>query len=165
MLALDLDHAGLPVILKPRAGWGGRGNCVVRSEPERDSLALETAEDYIGQPFIEHRRTWIVPVVQGRELPAIEDREGPQRRGQLCVRPLPEGGTGWGAAAVAAVRLPAGTADLIESPAGLVVLEVNSAPRIAYPDLPGVDLATPIVRAVLEWMERSAELSHADPHR
>lgn len=158
VLALDWDRAGLPAIVKPRAGWGGQGNRVVRSEQERVSLELLPAEDYIAQRFIEHCRTWIVPVVQGQELSAIEARREPQRDGNVCVLPLPEGGTGLGAAAVAAVGLPAGTADLIESAEGLLVLEVNSAPRIPYPDLPGVDLATPLVRAVLEWMETSAEL-------
>lgn len=165
VLALDLDRVGLPAIVKPRAGWGGQGNRVVRSEQERASLDLAPAEDYIGQGFIEHCRTWIVPVVQGRELPAIEARREPHRDGNVRVLALPQGGRGVGAAAVAAVGLPAGTADLIESADGLLVLEVNSAPRIPYPDLPGVDLATPMVRAVLEWMETSAELPHADSHR
>jgi glutathione synthase/RimK-type ligase-like ATP-grasp enzyme len=164
-LALDWDGVTLPVILKPRSGWGGQGNRVVRTEKERDGAAELPGEDYIGQGFIEHTRTWNVPVVQGRDLPAIEARREPERDGHVRVLPLPEGGTGLGAAAVAAVGLPAGTADLIESSEGVLVLEVNSAPRIPYPDLPGVDLATPMVRAVLEWMETSAELSHADPHR
>ena len=164
-LALDLGRVSLPAILKPRAGWGGRGNRVVRHEQERDSLRLQPAEDYIVKPFIEHKRTWILPVVQGQELPAIEARREPERDGQVRLLPLPAGGTRRGAAAVAAVGLPAGTADLIESSEGLVVLEVNSAPRIPYPDLPGVDLATPMVRAVLEWMETSAESSHAHSHR
>lgn len=158
VLALDLGRAGLPAIVKPRAGWGGQGNRVVRSEQERESLELVPAEDYIGQGFIEHCRTWVVPVVQGRELPAIEARREPGRDGDVRVLALPEGGMGLGAAAVAAVGLPAGTADLIESSDRLLVLEVNSAPRIPYPDLPEVDLATPMVRAVLEWMETSAEL-------
>ncbi|NLF67939.1 MAG: ATP-grasp domain-containing protein [Candidatus Anammoximicrobium sp.] len=164
-LGLELDRAGLPLILKPRAGWGGQGNRVVRSEQERESLELLPAEDYIAQGFVEHSRTWIVPVAQGRELPAIEACREPQRDGDVRVLPLPEGGSGLGAAAVAAVGLPAGTVDLIESSQGPVVLEVNSAPRIPYPDLPGVDLATPLVRAVLEWLDTSAEPSHADPHR
>jgi len=164
-LGLDLDGVSLPLMVKPRAGWGGQGNQVVRTEHERDSLTLLPAEDYIGQRFIEHRRTWIVPVVQGRELPAIEARREPQRDGNVRVLPLPEGGAGLGAAAVTAVGLPAGTADLIENSEGILVLEVNSAPRIPYPDLPEVDLATPLVCAVLEWMETFAELSHAHPHR
>jgi len=157
-LALDLDRAGLPAVVKPRSGWGGQDNRVVRSEQERVSLELAPAEDYIAQGFIEHCRTWIVPVVRGRELPAIEACRQPERDGDVRVLALPEGGAGLGAAAVAAVGLPAGTADLIESADGLLVLEVNSAPRIPYPDLPGVDLAAPMVRAVLEWMETSAEL-------
>lgn len=36
---------------------------------------------------------------------------------------------------------------------GPVVLEVNSSPCMPYPDLPGVDLAAPMLRAVLDWME------------
>jgi glutathione synthase/RimK-type ligase-like ATP-grasp enzyme len=164
-LALDLDGAGLPVILKPRTGWGGQGNRVLRIEQERDALPPLPDEEYIGQPWIEHRRTWIVPVVRGRELAAIEARREPDRDGNVRVVALPEGGAGLAAAAVAAAGLPVGTVDLIESSEGMLVLEVNSAPRIPYPDLPGVDLATLMVGAVLEWMDTSAEPSHADPQR
>jgi len=92
-------------------------------------------------------------VASGRELQAIEARREPEFDGDVRVLPLPDGAMGLGAAAVAALGLPAGTADLIESPNGPYVLEVNSAPCIPYPELPEVDLATPMVRAVLAWME------------
>jgi glutathione synthase/RimK-type ligase-like ATP-grasp enzyme len=152
-LALALPGRGLPAILKPRCGWGGQGNRIVRNGTDQDSLARLVAEDYIGQPFIEHCRTWIVPVAHGHELLAIEARRESDRDGDFRVLPLPDGGAGLSAAAVAAVSLPAGTADLIEGPEGPMILEVNSAPCISYPDLPEVDLATPMVRAVLDWME------------
>ena len=152
-LGLGFQSGGLPVILKPRCGWGGQGNRVLRDEADQHSVARSAADDYIGQPFIPHCRTWIVPVANGRELLAIEASREPECDGDVRVLPLPEGGAGLGAAAVAALGLPAGTADLIESPDGPLILEVNSAPRIPYPDLPEVDLATPMVRAVLDWME------------
>jgi glutathione synthase/RimK-type ligase-like ATP-grasp enzyme len=152
-LGLNIQSCSSPVILKPRCGWGGQGNCILRHAADRDSVAELAADDYVGQSFIAHCRTWIIPVANGRELLAIEARREPECDGEVRVLPLPDGAAGLGAAAVAALGLAAGTADLIESPDGPLILEVNSAPRIPYPDLPEVDLATPMVRAVLDWME------------
>ena len=149
-LLLDPFPRRYPAMLKPRVGWGGKGNRVLQDAT--DCLAGISPEDTIVQPFIPHCRMWIVPVADGQELPAIEERREPERDGEARVSPLPDGGAGLAAAAARALGLAAGTADLIEGPEGLIVLEVNSAPCISYPDLPEVDLAGPMVRAVLDGM-------------
>jgi glutathione synthase/RimK-type ligase-like ATP-grasp enzyme len=153
-LGFDLDRCGVPAMLKPRVGWGGQGNLVLRGGADVAAAATVRAEDYICQPYIPHRRTWVVAVAAGREIVAIEARREAERDGEVQVLPLPPGGPGLASAAVTAVGLVAGTVDLIETLDGLRVLEVNSAPRIPYPDLPTVDLATPMVRCVLAWMEQ-----------
>jgi len=141
-----------PVLLKARVSWGGMSNRLVHDADAWRTLAPAPGEDEIVQPYIAHRRTWIVPVAAGREFLSIEEGREPGHDGDARVLPLPPGGAGLGAAAIAAVGLPAGTVDLIEAPDGPVVLEVNSSPCMPYPDLPGVDLATPMLRAVLDWM-------------
>ncbi|MEW6741532.1 MAG: ATP-grasp domain-containing protein [Planctomycetota bacterium] len=153
LLALDIDRCRLPAMLKPRVGWGGLGSRVLRDASDLRSADAIVAEDFICQPYIPHCRTSIVAVANGRETVVIEERREPERDGEAQVRPLPPGADGLAAAAVEAVRLPAGTADLIETGGCLSVLEVNSAPRIAYPNVPDAELATPLVRAVLSWME------------
>lgn len=141
-----------PVLLKARVGWGGQSNRIVRDARAWRELAPPPGEEEILQPFIPHNRTWIVPVAGGTEIVSVEARRDPDHDGDVRLLPLPAGATGLARAAAAAVGLPAGTVDLIEPPEGPVVLEVNAAPRLPYPDLPGVDLAGPMVRAVLDWM-------------
>ena len=150
-LSNDPERPGYPLMLKRRVSWGGIGNRVLRGAS--DIAATTFSEEDICQPFIPHQRTWIVPVAGGVELFAIEARRDPGHDGDVRLLSLPEGGAGLASAALKALELAAGTADLMESEQGLLVLEVNSAPRLPYPDLPGADLATPMVRAVLKWME------------
>ena len=151
-LLIDRDSIQYPAMLKPRVGWGGKANRVARDRA--DSIPGVSAEECIGQPFIPHDRMWIVPVAGGTELPAIEERREPNRYGEVQLSPLPDGGPGLAAAAARALGITAATVDLIESPEGPLVLELNSAPCIPYPEIPAVDLAGPMVRAVLDWMAR-----------
>jgi glutathione synthase/RimK-type ligase-like ATP-grasp enzyme len=150
-LVLDCNSGVYPAILKPRVGWGGMGHRVLQDAT--DCGAYDVAEDAICQPFLPHDRMWIVPVAGESVLPAIEERREPERDGEVRMFPPPDGSAELAVAAAGALRLPAATVDIIDRPEGPMVLEVNSAPRIAYPDLPEADLATPMVHAVLDWME------------
>ena len=161
LLGLELARCALPVILKPRVGWGGKGCLRLHAAADRAAattrvaVTTRVAEDDICQPYLAHQRTWIVAVAGGQEIVTLQEpRNDPAHEGETQVRPAPPGAVSLALAALDAVGLVAGTVDLIESPAGLLVLEVNSAPRIPYPDLPDLDLATPMVRSVLAWMER-----------
>jgi len=155
-LGLELERFRLPAILKPRVGWGGKGALRVRADADRAAAAARVAEDDVCQPYIAHSHTWIVALADGREVVTLQEpRNDPAHEGETYARPAPPGAVGLACAALASVGLVAGTIDLIESPGGLLVLEVNSAPRIPYADLPDVDLATPMVHSVLAWMERS----------
>jgi glutathione synthase/RimK-type ligase-like ATP-grasp enzyme len=150
-LVLDFSPHAYPAILKPRVAWGGMGHRVLREAA--DWAPCDVAEDAIWQPFLPHNRMWILPLAGERVLPAIEERREPERDGEVRVFPPPAGSAELAMAAVRALWLPAATVDVIDSPEGPIVLEVNSAPRVPYPALPEVDLATPMVHAVLDWME------------
>lgn len=155
-LGLELARFPLPAIIKPRVGWGGKGALRVRSDADRLAAAQRVAEDDVCQPYLPHDHTWIVAVADGDEIVTLQEpRNDPAHEGETYRRPAPPGAVGLARAALASVGLVTGTVDLIESPEGLLVLEVNSAPRIPYADLPDVDLATPMVRSVLAWMEPS----------
>lgn len=155
-LGLELERFPLPAILKPRAGWGGKGALRVRHDADRPAAAQRVAEDDVCQPYLPHRHTWIVAVAADREIVTLQEpRNDPAHEGETYRRPAPPGAVDLACAALASVGLVTGTVDLIESLERLLVLEVNSAPRIPYADLPDVDLATPMVRSVLDWMERS----------
>jgi len=144
---------GFPAIVKPRTAWGGIGRLVLHGPSDLAGPRDLVAEDCIVQPYTEHTHMWIVAQAAGREIVVIEEGRGTRARGDARVVALPAGAAGLARAALDAVGLPTGTVDLIRSTAGMLVLEVNSAPRIPYPALENVDLAGPMVRAVLDWME------------
>lgn len=139
-----------PLILKPRVGWGGEDSRIIHSW---DDLAGQGAlhPGYIAQVFIPNDRTLITAVADGQPIVCIEDRT--RTGGHSCrarTVPFTEQAVDLAHRAIAAVGLTAGTVDLIETPEGLCVLEVNSAPRLTYPALSGVDLAGPMARAVIK---------------
>lgn len=151
----DLLKCGFPAILKTRVGWGSMGNRVILEEKAIASLTPYRKDDYICQRFIPHERTFIIALAGEAELACLVDT-GRTMADEEKVAPVqaPPGAYIMARKAAEVIGLPAGTVDLIESQDGLKVLEVNSAPRITYPHIPGLDLATPMVKAVLSEMNR-----------
>ncbi|NLI79203.1 MAG: ATP-grasp domain-containing protein [Candidatus Riflebacteria bacterium] len=147
----DVGSVPFPLIVKPRVGWGARQTQVFRSAAE-PGLAEAVTGEAVVQPFLPHDRTLIAAVAAGRPLACIEDIGGGLRaEGRVGTIAFPPGAADLAARALAAVGLVTGTVDLIETVDGLRVLEVNSAPRLTYPHLPEIDLAGPMVEAVLAW--------------
>jgi glutathione synthase/RimK-type ligase-like ATP-grasp enzyme len=154
-LGSEAHHLPLPVILKRRVGWGSQGICVRRQLAD-PWPAVADLEAYVAQPFLPHDRTLVAAVAAGRGLACLEDIGGGlQADGRVGTVPWPTGALELAWQALQAVGLPTGTVDLIETADGLHVLEVNSAPRLTYPHLPAVDLAGPMVDAVLAWWEET----------
>lgn len=140
-----------PLIVKPRVGWGARQTRVFRLATE-PGLAEAATGQAVVQPFLPHGRTLIAAVAAGQPIVCIEDMGGGlQAEGRVGAIAFPPGAADLAARALAAVGLVTGTVDLIETADGLLVLEVNSAPRLTYPHLPEVDLAGPMAAAVLAW--------------
>jgi glutathione synthase/RimK-type ligase-like ATP-grasp enzyme len=148
-LANDLPDGPFPMILKPRVGWGAENNRVIFSAADPGTTDA-TSNAFVVQPFIPHERTLIAAVAAGRPIVCIEPTGGGVRPVvRASVVPFPERAVDLATRALAAVDLITGTVDLIETPDGLRVLEVNSAPQLTYPHLPGCDLAGPMVEAVV----------------
>ncbi len=165
LTAMALEKAGLPVpptrlgsragegpfpvIVKPRVGWGARGMRVFVAGAD-PGLAAAATEAAVVQPFLAHERTLIAAVAAGRPVACIEDIGGGLRaEGRVGAVAFPAGAADLAGRALSAVGLVAGTVDLLETADGLLVLEVNSAPRLTYPHLPEIDLAGPMVDAVV----------------
>ncbi len=147
----DLQKCGFPAILKTRVGWGSMGNRVILEEKAMASLSPYRKDDYICQRFIPHEKTLIIALAGGIEIACLEDygKTGHDEEGVIPVK-TPHTALELAQKALKATGLCTGTVDLIDTPEGLKVLEVNSAPRISYPHIPGLDLAKPMVNAVLE---------------
>ena len=166
----DYARCPFPAIFKPRAGWGGLGNKIIRQPADLAAHDIPTpatlvdgttvegvmlrsplkSDEYICQEFHEHPRTLIACWADGVPICGIDDHaDNAFEEGRGPVVPLDDEAVRLADAAMRAVGVIAGTVDLIETDRGLLVLEVNSAPRLTYPHLPGIDLATPMVRAVL----------------
>ena len=159
-LGSELHRLPLPAMLKPRVGWGGRDNHCVRDEPSRAARAADAHDANICQPFIPHTRTWVAAAAGGALVTALQERrewnaEVDFSREKARIVTLPAEARPLVFAAIEAVGLVAGTVDLIESEEGFQVLEVNAAPRIAYPRHPTIDLALPMVGAVIQSLEVS----------
>ena len=157
-LATELHRSPLPTIIKPRVGWGGRQTHCVRNEAARIAHAHEARIENICQPFIPHTRTWVAAAAGGTILAVLQERrewnaDVDFSREKALIASLPPAVEPLVFAALDAVGLVAGTVDLIESEQGFQVLEVNAAPRIAYPRHPSIDLAYPMVRAVIQSLE------------
>ena len=153
--AKDLTICGFPAILKTRVGWGGMGNKVVLQQTALQALPPFKKNEYICQSFIPHSRTLIIAIAGATEICCIEDQGNTAfDDGRMAVIPSTGEALALSLQALQATGLVTGTVDLIESPEGIQVLEVNSAPRITYPHLPGVDLANPMVKTVLNTWER-----------
>ncbi|MBI5394768.1 MAG: ATP-grasp domain-containing protein [Verrucomicrobia bacterium] len=154
-LAMEWARFPLPIIVKSRVGWGGIGTAVARDAAELERARALLDEEHICQPFIASTRTLVVALADGGEIACIEDLCGLSTDGRTRTVPMPPDAAALAARTLEATGLVAGTVDMIESPDGLRVLEVNSSPRITYPHLPELDLATPMMKAVLrQWMSR-----------
>jgi glutathione synthase/RimK-type ligase-like ATP-grasp enzyme len=157
----EIHACGPRAVVKPRAGWGGMGMRVVDRGARVQVPDGRSEEDFFCQPHIAHKQTWTVAAAAGRVLACVEKRAGPAdfRTNERCggtsrLADPPEGTPALTLAALAAVELVAGTVDFLETSDGLQVLEVNSAPGLYYAAAPGLDLAGPMVEAVLAQMGR-----------
>jgi glutathione synthase/RimK-type ligase-like ATP-grasp enzyme len=162
---LDTEHLrGPKVVLKPRVGWGGTGIKVV-DNPDGPLPRLSYGPaHYVWQPFIQHRQTWTVAIAGASTIAVLDKRPlGRDFRtnsafGELATEvPGPPGAVSVALSALTATGLITGTVDIIEAGGELKALEVNSAPCLWYDDLPGLDLAGPMVECVVEWMDRENE--------
>ena len=155
----QVQHCGAKAVIKPRVGWGGMKMRVV-TDTRRFDLDQDEAQDhFICQPYIAHEQTWTIAAAAGIILACIEKSPGSGdfrtnelHGGTTCPALLPGGAASLTLTALEVVDLTAGTVDLIMGEHGLEVLEVNSAPGLYYPSIPDLDLAGPMVRAVLAWM-------------
>ncbi|MBA4417176.1 MAG: hypothetical protein C0392_04605 [Syntrophus sp. (in: bacteria)] len=154
-------------ILKPRVGWGGIGIKVLENTDGSFPLPPGRPEHFIWQPFVPHRQTWTVAVAGESPVATLEKRAtGKDFRtnadfGESAAHIAgPNDGAALAARALTAVGLVTGTVDIIEVEGRLTVLEVNSAPCVWYDNLPALDLAGPMVRSVMEWMDRCDANSH-----
>ncbi len=154
-VAGEWPQTEMPFIIKPRVGWGGMGAAVVRTRADLDLRQPMLDSEHICQPFIPHTRTLIAAMTDDGAICCIEDvGTGPEVNGRTGTVPMTLAAAKQAALALEATGLVAGTVDLIETPDGIQVLEVNSSPRLTYPHLPQVDLATPMVEAVLRrWKQ------------
>ncbi len=158
----EAENCAFPAIFKTRVGWGGLGKVILQTpeelaaRPESTRAQLQGPE-YICQNYIEHDSTLIAALTVEGRICCIEDAGDEafvDSRGPVID--LPESGWEQAELALRAIGLVAGTVDLLRTPQGeYLVLEVNAAPRLTYPHLPGVDLAKPMVRAVLNRLQEA----------
>jgi glutathione synthase/RimK-type ligase-like ATP-grasp enzyme len=144
-----------PIIVKPRIGWGGRGARILPTGAMLHAHPDLCDDRHIVQPFIEHQITLLAALTATRFIELLEDpgRLVEDARRRTHVLESAPGIEELARQALAATRLPVGTVDLIQGPAGPLVLEVNAAPCLTYPHLPRFDLAGPMADALLAaWL-------------
>ena len=159
----DLPALGWPIVVKPRVGWGGRGIRLIESTKEMGGIPLEERGFLIGQPYIAHYKTFTVAAGGGRVIATLRtDSHGGDFRSNCSegeppvLDECPPEMAGMAAGALKATGLAAGSVDIIENEGSLMVLEVNSAPRLYYDTSPGLDLAGPMVDIVTSrWRDNS----------
>ncbi len=158
-----IGACGPRAVIKPRVGWGGMGMRIVTPEAPGSEPVPGDGRSYVWQPFVEHGHTWTAAIAGDREATLLQKRSrtGDFRTnsefGEEAVLAGDPGGlSALAQRAVRAFGLVAGTADIMEVAGRMVVLEVNSAPCLWYDELPDLDLAGPMARAVMEWFERGA---------
>ncbi len=149
-LAGQMPDGPFPMILKPRVCWGGNNSRVIHGA--RDMNARDAMNDhFVAQPFIPHQKTWIAAIANRQPIACIEERiMGDGMTWRAGTVPFRDNMVELACKALEAVNLVTGTVDLIETPDGMQILEVNSAPRLTYPHLQGLDLAGPMACAVME---------------
>ncbi len=154
----DTQLSDRPIVIKPRVGWGGRGIRLIESLKDIEGIPREDRDLFIGQPYIAHDRTFTVAVSGGAVIAALRtDSQGDDFRSNCTegaapvVVECPPGFADPAIRALGALGLVAGSVDIIESEGPCLVLEVNSAPRLSYGTLPGLDLAGPMVKSVSAW--------------
>jgi glutathione synthase/RimK-type ligase-like ATP-grasp enzyme len=147
-------------VVKPRVGWGGRGMRVVNGCDARESFLTADADNYVVQPFIDHGHTWTAAITGNGYEVLLEKRSKTtdfrtnSEFGEEAEFADDSGGLSELARrALDAFGLVTGTVDLMEVEGKIVVLEVNSAPCLWYDQLPGLDIAGPMARAVMEWFD------------
>lgn len=155
------------ILFKPRVAWGGRGKRFLRAGEAAAFAAGPEAKAFVRQRFIPHTLSWVVAAAGGKPYAVLEEDRcygaavpagggGEESEGvSRLPRPgrLPDRALALAPAALAACGLAAGTVDLLSEGDRFLVLEVNSAPRLFYPELPGLDLAGPMFQAVRRLME------------
>lgn len=151
----NLPPGDRPVVIKPRIGWGGRG---IRLIENMEDIPGENRDLYIVQPCIAHDRTFTVAAAGGLVIAALRtDSQGSEfifncseGAPPVLVECQPDMAS-MAAQALEALGLAAGSVDIIESGGSCLVLEVNSAPRLYYEALAGLDLAGPMAKSVAAW--------------
>lgn len=154
-------------VMKPVAGTGGDGVCIARGEASAHSvLAALTATHAVVlvQPFVPGTPARDLRVlVAGGEVLATCAREATHgdfranvHQGGVAraVAPgaLPSGAVELALRAAEAIGLPFAGVDLIETPDGLAVLEVNASPGFrGIEEATGRDLATPFLQRFIAW--------------
>lgn len=144
-LSSKLEQCGYPAIIKQRVGWGGKGNAILSEPGQADETQARLNDCFICQRFYPHQRTLIAAVAGEKCICCIEDW-GDARMNLIEFPPTT---LDLALSALKAVGSHTGTVDLLETPDGFIVLEVNLSPRIFHPCLPDVDLATVMAVAVL----------------
>lgn len=156
--SLDKGVRKNPIVIKPRVSWGGRGIRLIGGPEDLNSIPVTERGLYIGQPYIEHEKTFTVALAGGKLIATLRtDSSGDDFRSNCTegappkiVECQPAMGS-LAAGAINAMGLVTGTVDIIEDGCTMLVLEVNSAPRLSYETLPGLDLASPMFDSVIEW--------------
>lgn len=153
-------------VMKSRTGSGGGGVALVHGRSSaRSVLGALTAqrETVLVQPFIRTSPTRDLRVIvagmeplvaywrlaQGDEFRANVHRGGAARE---ATGDLPAGALELALAAAKATALPFAGIDLIETPDGLALLEVNASPGFqGIEEASGRDLATPFLQRWMAW--------------
>ena len=167
---VDATLDGLPAdawIMKSRTGTGGGGVALVHGRASaRSVLGALTAqrETVLVQPFIRTSPTRDLRVIVAgmeplaaywREAQEGEFRANVHRGGaarEATAAELPAGALDLALAAAAATGLPFAGIDLIETPDGLALLEVNASPGFqGIEESSGRDLATPFLQRWMAW--------------
>jgi len=154
-------------IMKPSTGSGGSGVALVQGRiSARSVLGALTAqhETVLVQPFIRTSPTRDLRVLVAgmeplatywREAHGDEFRSNVHRGGTARMATpdeLPAGAIELALAAARATELPFAGIDLIETPSGLSLLEVNASPGFqGIEESTGRDLATPFLQRWIAW--------------
>lgn len=162
-----LEQCGYPAIIKQRVGWGGKGNTILKEPTQTEEIKAKLNDCFICQRFFSHQRTLIAAIAGEKGIccledwgeapfngiPSVEHPHGTNERMNLIE--FPPTTLDLALLSLRAVGSHTGTVDLLETPDGFTVLEVNLSPRIFHSSLPDIDLATPMAEAVLACGKRS----------
>lgn len=176
--ALDATGEADAWVLKTRTGTGGTGVALAHGRASARSVLgalVVDRETILVQPYVKTTPTRDLRVLVAggepiaaawREAASGEFRANVHRGAAMrAVRgaEVPAGAFELAIAAARATSLPFCGVDLIETPDGLVVLEVNGSPGFqGIEEASGVDLATPFLQRYAAWPTPRAEAFGVD---